>query len=213
LVLPLVAVLSVLLLGLLPTPASAATVEEESPVVELERQAAEIEAELAQAPRSEALLAELTKTRARIAQTTIASGAGDSPGGIAEVKVQLAAVDRAWSSYLKVAKKPSPELAELVAPALFQRAELSKGPKEAERYVRAAARAQRLVTEHRPSKDNWSTLSFYELFAQRYHAAEGEIEKALADTKTAYERKSLEKKFEEVERNARAFGKELKPGK
>lgn len=209
-VLPLVGVLSALLLGLLPTPASAASVEVAS-VSELDRQAAEIEAELAQAPRDEALLAELTKTRVEAADALVSDGALGVSNDIQMMKGQLALAERAWQRYLKVAEKPSPELAELVAPAIFRRAELAKGPKQAETFVKAAAKAQRIVTASRPSEESWTTLSYYELFAQHYDVADQEIEKALADTKTASERASLEKTFEKVEKAARKFGEQLKP--
>jgi hypothetical protein len=212
----LIAVLSsALLLGLVPSPASASTgsFEEEGHVSELEQQAGEIEAELKQAPRDEALLAKLVRTRIDAANTIVTYGAGDSKQGFAEIKGQLNDAYAAWSRYLKVAKKPKPGLAELVAPALFQRAELAKGAREALKYVKPAAAAETIVAQHRPSENSWSILSFYELFAQRYNAADKDLEKALAFAKTPYDRKSLEKKFKEVEKNARKFGKELKPGK
>jgi hypothetical protein len=209
LLLSLAGVLSVLLLGLLPTPAVASAVEE-APVSELRQKAEEIEAELAAAPRSEALLAKLARTQFDIAETMIANGAGASKRSLDELKGQFATANAAWWRYLKVAKKRQVGLAALAAPSLFQQAELATGPVEADKFVKAAAKAQRIVAAGRPSKNDWSTLALYELFAQHYNAADEEIEKALRFAKTRYERESLEKIFKEVEKNARQFGKELK---
>lgn len=207
-VLSLVGVLSALLFGLLPSPSLAASAED-VPAFHLETKAKEIEAELAQAPRSEGLLAELTRTRIKIADATSAGGGPVSKEGVDELRRQLASAYSAWSRYLKVAKKPSPGLAALAAPSIFQAAEISLNAHEAFRYVKAAAAAQQIVTASRPSKDSWATLSFYESFAQHYKAADEEIEKALTYAKTEFERKSLEKQFDEVEKDARQFGEEL----
>jgi hypothetical protein len=98
-----------------------------------------------------------------------------------------------------VARKPIPRLAEL-----------SWNSKEALKNVKAAAAAQKIVTESRPGKHSWSTLALYHLFAQNYKAADASFEKAISYMHTKYERESFEKKFEEVERNAKRFGKTLK---
>lgn len=195
----------------LADPRSGTTSSVESAVSGLVRQAEEIEAELARTPGDEALLENLTRTRIDAANAMIADGTLDSKSDVEEVKHQLTLAGAVWSEYLKVAKKPSPGLAILVAPALFQLAELSSNGQEALRNVKAAAAAQKIVVESRPGRDSWSTLAFYDLFAQRYDAADESIEKAIGYTRTRSERESIEKKFEEVEKDARKFGRELKP--
>ena len=187
------------------TPSSA-----ESVVSSLLAQAEEIEAELARTPGDEGLLADLTRTRINTAKTMITNGSGDSKSGVDEVKQQFALADVAWSGYLKVARKPISGLAILVAPALFQLAELSSNGQEALKNVKAAAAAQKIVTEGRPGKDSWSTLALYDLFAQNYKAADASFETAISYMRTEYERESFEKRFAEVERNAKRFGKTLK---
>ena len=207
-----------LLLVVAPPPAEAGAVQVGGPASDVEgaasnllKRAEEIEAELARRPDSEALLAQLTRTRINAANTLISDGAGESTRGVAEVKQQLALGRVAWSEYMKVARKPGFALATLVAPALFELAELSSNSQEALKNVRAAVRAQKFVTEGRPGKNSWSTLAFYELFAQDYKAADESIEKAIVYTKTKYEREAIEKQFTEVEKAAKQFGRELKP--
>jgi hypothetical protein len=191
-------------------PRSGTTSSVESPVSGLVKRAEEIEAELEQTPRDEGLLANLTRTRIDAADVMLAHGAGESASGVDEVKRQLALGRVAWSEYLKVAKKPSVGLAALVAPALFALAEISSNSQEALKNVKGAASVQKIAAEGRPGKDSWSTLAFYDLFAQRYNAAAASIEKAIGYMNTKSERESVEKKFQEVEKDARQFARRLK---
>jgi hypothetical protein len=182
----------------------------ESTVSSLLKQAEEIEVELAQTPGDEGLLENLTRTRVNAANAMIADGAVDSMSGVEEMKRQLALAGVAWSKYLKVAKKPSPGLAILVAPAFFRLAELASNSQEALKNVKVAASAQKLGAEGQPGNGSWSTLAFYDLFAQYYNAADESIEKATSYTNTKFERESIEKRFEQVEKDAKQFGRRLK---
>jgi hypothetical protein len=182
----------------------------ESAVSSLEIQAEKIEAELSQMPGDEDLQANLTRTRIDVANAMITDGASRSKSGVDEIEQQLSFADIAWSKYLKVAKKPSPGLAVKVAPALFQLAELSSNGEEAMKHVRAAAAAQKIGAEGRSGKNSWTTLAFYDLFAQDYKAADKAIRKAITYANTKFERESIEKKFGEVEKKAKQFGTLLK---
>lgn len=182
----------------------------EGAVPSLLQQAEEIEAELAQTPGDEALLESLTRTRISAGNAMVANGVLDSNSEVEEMRQQFGLAGVAWSKYLKVAKKPSPGLAILVGPAFFRLAEISSNSQEALKNVKVAVAAQKIAAEGRPGKNSWSTLAFYELFAQRYNAADESIEKAITYTKTKYERESIKKKFEEVEKYAKRFGRRLK---
>jgi hypothetical protein len=185
-------------------------VPSEGAAASLEKQAEEIEAKLAQEPDNEGLLASLTRTRINIANVLISEGVGESKVGVDEVRQQLTSAALAWSKYLKATSKPAAGLATQVAPALFQLAELSTGGREAFKYVKAAATAEQIVAKDRPSRNSWSTLAIYDLFAQKYGAADKALEKAIAHTHGKSERESLEETFKEIEKKAKQFGKKLK---
>jgi hypothetical protein len=174
------------------------------------KQAEELEAELAQAPGDEGLLAKLARTRIDAANAMITNGAGESKSGTDEVRQQLALARVVWSEYLKVAKRASVSLAVQMAPVLFQLAELSSDSQEALTGVKAAVVAQKIVVGGRPGKNSWSTLAFYDLFAQDHKAADESIEEAIGYVKTKYEREAIEKRVEEVEKDARRFGRRLR---
>ncbi len=175
----------------------------------LEEQAERIEAKLAKTPEDEDVLLNLTRTRINVANTMITNGAGESQGGVEEVKQQLALASEDWSKYLKAAIEPSAGLAVQVSPALFQLAELSRTGEEAMVNIKAATEAQEIVAQARPSLNSLSTQAIYQVFAQEYEAAEKSLEEATKFANTKFERENLENKFEEIEKNAKKFGKGL----
>ena len=185
----------------------------ESAASSLEKQAENIEAKLAKTPGDENLLANLTRTRINVANAMITAGAGGSQSGVEEVEQQLALAGEDWSEYVAASSEPSAGIAIQVAPALFQMAELSSSGEEALENVKAATEAQKIVAEARPSLNSYSTLGIYQLFAQEYKAAEEALKKSTTYATSKFERESIENKFEEVEKNAKEFGKQLKAEK
>lgn len=179
----------------------------------LEEQAERIEAKLAKTPEDEDMLLNLTRTRINVANTMITNGAGESESGVEEVKQELAQVSEDWSNYLKAAIEPSPGLAIQVSPALFQLAELSRTGEEALVNINAATEAQEIVAEARPSLNSLSTQAIYQAFNQEYKAAEKSLEEAAKFANTKFERENLENRFEEIEKNAKEFGKGLEAEK
>jgi hypothetical protein len=185
----------------------------ESVAASFEKQAKNIEAKLAKTPGDEALLANLTRTRVNTANAMITNGAGTSQAGVEEVKQQLALASEDWSEYLKATSEPNGTLAAQVAPGIFQLAELSSNSEEALENIKAATEAQKISAEARPNLNTYSTLAFYSLFTQEYKAAEAAKEEAAKFANTKFERESFENKFEEVEKNAKQFGKQVKAEK
>jgi hypothetical protein len=182
----------------------------ESAATSLEKQAENIEAKLAKTPGDEALMANLTRTRINAANSMITNGEGQSQDGVEKIKHQLALSSEDWSNYVDVASEPSAGLAIQVAPALFQLAEISTNAEESLENVKGATEAEQIVAEKRNDLNSWSTLSFYALFAQNYKLGEEAKEEAVKLANTKFERESFENRYDEVEKNAKEFGKRLK---
>jgi hypothetical protein len=181
----------------------------ESAASSFEKQAERIETKLAKTPGDEDLLANLTRTRINAANSMITEGV-ESQGDVEEVKQQLAQASQDWSQYVDAASEPAPGLAIQVAPALFQLAEVSSSTEEALENVKAATEAEQILATARDDLNSWSTLSFYALFAQNPKLAEEAKEKAIKLAGTKFERESFENRYEEVEKSAKEFGKQLK---
>jgi hypothetical protein len=183
----------------------------ESAAATFEKQAQGIEGRLAKSPGDEALMANLTRTRINAANSLYNSGAENgSQSEVEEAKHQLALASEDWSNYLAATGEPSAGLAIQVAPALFRLAELSTDGNQALENVKAATEAEKIVADKRNDLNSWSTLAIYALFAQNYKLAEEAKEEVVKLTSTKFERESFENKYDEVEKNAKEFGKRLK---
>jgi hypothetical protein len=181
----------------------------ESAASSFEKQAQHLEARLAKTPGDEDLMAGLTRARINAANSMITNGDGQSADGVEEIKHQLALASEGWSKYVDAASEPSAGLAIQVAPALFQLAEISANGEEALENVKAATEAEEIVAKQRKDLNSWSTLAFYALFTQNYKLAEEAKEEAIKLANTKFERESFENKFEEIEKNAKQFGKQV----
>jgi hypothetical protein len=182
----------------------------ESAAKTFEEQATRIEGKLTKTPGDEALMANLTRARINAANAMISNEEAQSQDGFEALKHQLALASEDWSNYLDSVKEPSAGLAIQVAPALFQLAEISSSGNESLENVKAASEAEKIVADKRDDLNSWSTLAIYALFAQEYKLAEEAKEKVVKLASTKFERESFENKYEEVEKNAREFGKRLK---
>jgi hypothetical protein len=174
-----------------------------------EKQAVAIEQRIKKEPaKEEVLLGNLT--RARITVANAMAGEISSESELEEWRTQMSKASEDWTKYLAVAKEPSIGVAQVVAPAMFQFAEQSTSTDEALENIKVASEAQTLVAEKRPSLGTWSNASIYTLFTLDYKLAEEQKEEATKLANTKFERESFENKFEEVEKNAKEFGKQVK---
>jgi len=175
-----------------------------------EKQAIAIEGRIKKEPaKEEALLGNLTRARISVANAMISEGVS-SEGEVEEVRTQLSKASEDWSKYLAAAEEPSAGVAALVAPAMFQLAEVSTSTDQALENVKVASEAQTMVAEKRPSLGTWSNAAIYTLFTLDFKKAEEQKEEATKLANTKFERESFENKFEEVEKNAKEFGKQVK---
>jgi tetratricopeptide (TPR) repeat protein len=181
-----------------------------SAATQLEDQAVTIERKLKKDPEDPQLL--LNLTRARISAGNALAVSNPETGEVAytvESRQQLERASEAWSKYLKVADEPSPSGAQVVAQALFGLAQTASNVAEAEVNVRAAAQAQQVVGEARPSLGSLSTLAIYRYYSFDYEGAEEARKKAAGYTNTKFERENLENELDQIGKRAHQFQAEL----
>jgi hypothetical protein len=182
-----------------------------NPAQPYEEQAAKVERKLKKAPEDPELLQQLTHAQVNAGNQSIETNSnGEQALTVAAVQHWQKASE-SWSKYLKATDEPQANLAQLMSTMLFTLASsASRTTDEALSNVAAAAGAQRIVAEERPTLNSLSTLAFYEYFAQNYKAAEKAGNEAKKMTSTKFERESFENKLEEVNKQARKFGKQVK---
>ncbi|HVY96894.1 MAG TPA: hypothetical protein VHA54_08040 [Solirubrobacterales bacterium] len=173
-------------------------------------QAENVEAKLRKDPEDPELLLRLTKARINAgnasAELNPETGA---PQFTEEGKAELERASEAWSKYLKATDEPSPGGAQAAAPMFFSLAQLARTGPEAEINLRAAAKAQQIVAEQRPSLGSLSTLAIYRNYSFDYAGAKKAEKEAEKYANTKFERESLGNELSQVEKRAKEFQKQL----
>jgi hypothetical protein len=177
---------------------------------QFEEQAERTEVKLKKSPEDPALL--LSLTRARINAGNSLAESNPETGEVAytpEARQQLLAASESWSKYLKATDEPNAGAAQVAASALFSLAQLSRTGAEAESNVRAAAQAQRIVADARPSLGSLSTLAIYQLYSFDYKGAAESEKKAATQANTKFERENLGNELDQISKRAHEFEKQL----
>jgi hypothetical protein len=177
---------------------------------QFEEQAERVERKLKKSPEDSELL--LTLTRARInAGNSLVEGNTETGEVVytTEAVQQLQAASEAWSKYLKSTDEPSAAAAQVAAPALFSLAQTARTGPEAELDVHAAAKAQQIVAEQRPSLGSLSTLAIYRLYSFDYKGAAQAQKEAEPFANTKFERENLDNELKQISKRAHEFQKQL----
>lgn len=115
-----------------------------------------------------------------------------------------------WSDYLEATQEPSPNGAQLIAPAFVTLAESSRNAAEFEENMNSAAESAAIVAKKRPTLNSLSTLAYYEYFAFNKAGAERARREAIALTQGKFERENLENQLDEYKKRAAEVEKSLK---
>jgi hypothetical protein len=177
---------------------------------QFEEQAERIEFKLKKDPRDPELLLSLTRAQINAGNSLVETN--PETGQIAytpESRQRLLKASETWSRYLKATEKPAAGGAQTAAQALFSLAETAATGSEAESNVRAAAKAQQIVAEARPSLGSLSTLAIYRLFSFDYKGADQAQREAAGYVNTKPERENLGNELDEFSKRAHAFQKQL----
>lgn len=176
---------------------------------QFEEQAERIEVKLKKSPEDADLLASLTRTRINAGNSAVETNSSGQTVITADSIEQYQQASDAWSKYLAATNEPSPNIAQQAAPVLITLAEAS-GVSEFEANVDAAAEAQQIVAEARPSIGSLSTLAIYQYFTFDFAAARKTEAEAVALGKDKFERESIENQLQPYEKRAKEVQKELK---
>ncbi|HVD85885.1 MAG TPA: hypothetical protein VNB59_00595 [Solirubrobacterales bacterium] len=171
---------------------------------QFEEQADRLEAKLRKEPENSDLRLALTRAQVN------AGNAGTEVQPTGEKILSPAAVQayqeasQSWSEYLKATKEPNAGLAQLVAPMFLTLAEVTSGS-EVLPNIQAAAAAQQIVAEQRPTLNSLSTLAIYQMYTLHYKKAEATAVAAKKLASTKFERENFDNQLKEVRARAEAF--------
>ncbi len=177
---------------------------------QFEEQAERTEQKLKKDPQDAALLLSLARSRINAGNAlAVANPETGEVGYTPESRQQLLAASEAWSKYLKATDEPNPGAAQAAAQALFGLAQTSRTGPEAELNVRAAAQAQQVVADARPSIGSLSTLAIYRYYSFAFEEAAQARKKSLAYATTKFERENLENELDQISKRAHEFEDQL----
>ncbi len=177
---------------------------------QFEDQAVRLERELKKDPENAQLLLSLTRARTNAAnQLSVINPETGESQLTPEARVQLEEAGSTWEEYVEATAEPNPSGAQLMAGTFFRLAQTSRTPAEIEANIDAAAQAQQLVVDKRPSAGAISTLALYRYFAFEYDEAEKLIQEATKAAQTKFERENLDNEAEEIEARARELQKQF----
>lgn len=181
---------------------------------QFEDQAERIEVKLKKDPNNPELMVALLRARVNAGNNLaeINPQTGETALTV-EGREQYAQASSVWSEYLKATDEPSPNLAQVMAGTLFSLAQTSRSSAEAEANIVAAAEAQKIFAEARPSIGTLSTQAFYTLYAFDYKAAEAALEEAKKFATSKFQRQQLENQFEEIRKQAKKFEEQVEEEK
>ncbi len=175
-----------------------------------EEQAERIEVKLKKDPQDPELLLALTRAQLNAANAKVNVEPNGARTYTTEGVQEYQRAGDSWSKYLKSTEEPSPNLAQLMAPAFITLAELARNYDEAQVNLEASAAAQEIVTEQRPSLNSYSTLAYYTYFTGDYAAAEKAEAEAKKLAKSKAEEKAVETQLKPISKRAREYQNERK---
>lgn len=175
-----------------------------------EEQAARLERELKKDPENAQLLLNLTRARINAGnQHSVILPETGEPALTTEGRVQLEKAASAWEEYVEATDEPSPSGAQLSAGNFFRLAQTSRTPGEIEANIKAAADAQEIVVDQRPTAGGLATLALYRYFSFEYDEARKLTAAAAKSASTKFERENLDNEAEEIEARARQLQKQF----
>lgn len=179
----------------------------------LEEQTERIERKLVKEPENSDLLLSLTRSQINVSNqlvNVVESEGQQFTEQTPESQAEMQRAAESWSKYLESTDEPSPGGALVVAPALYNFAlSGSSSLNEAESNMKAAAEAQQIVADQRPSLNAWSSLAIYRYLALEPAAAEKAEEEAKKLTTSKFERESLENQLAEYKKAGARLKKEI----
>ena len=170
-----------------------------------EEQAERIEVRLKKEPANPDLLLSLTRAQINAGNANVTVEANGARQLSTDAVQAYQEADQSWSEYLKATKEPNPGLAQLVAPMMVTLAETATSYPQADQRIAAAAEAQKIVAEQRPSVNALTTLAFYTYFTGNTKAANKARAEAKQLAKTKSEREAIDKQLDEFEKNATTY--------
>ncbi len=169
-----------------------------------------LEVKLAKEPEDPALLLNLTKAHLTAGDNLVEQVGPEQFALTPEARQEYEQAASRWAELVEATPEPNVGTAQRMSNTFLQLAETATNMRDSERNIIAAVEAQRIVAEQRPSIGSLGTLAIYALFTPDTEAAKEANEEAKKFATSKFERQQLDTRFEETERRASEFKRELR---
>lgn len=188
-----------------------------------EEQAARLERKLKKNPDDPQLLLNLSRARTNAGnQLSVVNPETGEPQLTIEARAELEKAATAWDEYVEATDEPSTSGAQTATGNFFRLAQTSRTPAEIEANLKAAAEAQQIIADQRPSAGSIASLAYFRYFTFDFEEARQLTKKAAKIATTQFERENLDdeakqieaqalnlkQEFERVEKESKGQGKE-----
>lgn len=169
-----------------------------------------IEAKLAKSPDDANLLLNLTRAHISAAGTLVEEVAPEQVALTPEARQEYERAASTWDEYVEATDEPNIGTAQQMSNTFLQLAETATSLEDSERNIVAAAEAQEIVADRRPSIGALGTLALFTTFTFDYAAAERINDEAMKFATSKFEREQLQNQFDEAKKRAEDYEKELR---
>jgi hypothetical protein len=176
-----------------------------NPAGQFEEGAEKLERKLKKEPENTDLMIGITRARVNAANSLYNIGPEEEREITPEAIQQLQLASDSWTRYLEATKEPSSGVAQLMAPNLIVAAQYARTVPEAKANVEAAAEAEKIVAEQRPSLNSFTTLAFYEMILGHKAKAEELGDKASKYATSKFQRENIANEIKRYEETGKKF--------
>ncbi len=169
-----------------------------------------IEAKLAKNPDDANLLLNLTRAHITAAGNLVEEVAPEQLALTPESRQEYERAASTWDEYLEATDEPNVGTAQQMSNTFLQLAETATNLQDSERNIVAAAEAQEIVADRRPSIGALGTLALFTTFTFDYAGAERINDEAMKFATSKIEREQLQNQFDEAKKRAEKYEKELR---
>jgi tetratricopeptide (TPR) repeat protein len=172
-----------------------------NPAGQFEEGAEKLERKLKKEPENTDLMIGITRARVNAANSLYNVGPEEEREITPEAIQQLQLASASWTRYLEATNEPSSGVAQLMAPNLIVAAQYARTVPEAKANVEAAAEAEQIVAEQRPSLNSYTTQAFYEAILGHNAKAKELGAKAAKYATSKFQRENIDneiKRYEEI---------------
>ena len=178
---------------------------------ELTKEADRLQERADENPTNEQVLTRLVRARYTAGNSLYELDEAGQPTITPEARSQFEAAADTWHDYLELnPDPPDPNVAQLVANALFALAQGATDGVQARNNSAAAAEAQAIFAESRPSVGSFSTLALYSFFGNDFEEGDAAVARVMELSRSPQAKRRNKREMADYRKQAKEFQEQLK---